>query len=65
MNNKMNELIDIELKPCPFCAGEAVLFERFRPTWVMCKKCGAKTEARYDAMEVIELWNRMVDDETD
>ena len=40
MNNKMNELIDIELKPCPFCAGEAVLFERFRPTWVMCKNAG-------------------------
>lgn len=65
MNNKMNELIDIELKPCPFCAGKAVLFEDFMPTWVACKKCGATTEARYDVMEVIELWNRMMDDETD
>lgn len=65
MNNKMNELIDIELKPCPFCAGKAVLFEEFMPTWVACKKCRASTEAKYDVNEAIQAWNRRTDNETD
>lgn len=61
----MNVLIETKLKPCPFCAGEAVLFARFMPTWVMCKKCGATTKAKYDVNDAIKAWNRRTDNETD
>lgn len=37
-----------ELKPCPFCGGEAVIKEVNKnyglTIWCQCPKCGAKTE---------------------
>ena len=37
-----------ELKPCPFCGGEAEYLNSETSEWVECSKCGAKGE--------IELW---------
>lgn len=57
-----------ELKPCPFCGGEAIIhYPRHNEVAVLCSrwKCGA-TISTYGARrkdEVIELWNRRADDE--
>lgn len=52
---------DFELKPCPFCAGNAHLFHGIDYESVECCNCGAKIsihdvgkEAQYD---VIDQWN--------
>ena len=44
-----------ELKPCPFCGGEAV--RGMLSVW--CSKCGVETEKDGDATkeELIEKWN--------
>ena len=55
----------IELKPCPFCGGEARLFVS-NGVRVLCPKCGATTRILVDgervetnAVEnVIKAWNR-------
>lgn len=60
-----------ELKPCPFCGGEAdYRLENFGATvWVQCCECGVST-SRYDGAEVVDgkngkawatiAWNRRV-----
>ena len=59
----MSEEKQIELKPCPFCGGEAIIhYPRHNEVAVLCSrwKCGA-TISTYGARkkyEVIELWNR-------
>ena len=59
-----------ELKPCPFCGGEANLVKRkfktgFYPSggtyYVNCKVCCITTQPRRKAEDVIELWNRRVE----
>ena len=57
-----------ELKPCPFCGGEAILQET-GGFWcnVICDKCGAMTacimnNCEYSSKDkAIELWNRRSD----
>ena len=45
-----------ELKPCPFCGGEAEpVFEIDGTTTVECIKCGALVDG-------IEAWNRRAND---
>lgn len=64
----------IELKPCPFCGGEACLYvsDGIR---VICKDCEASSVILCDAFDmagkpygksterVIEAWNRRVTDD--
>ena len=50
-----------ELKPCPFCGGEALLagprpHEGFTVIVIECEECPALVYAN-STMEVIEYWN--------
>lgn len=63
-----------ELKPCPFCGGEAEiqymrrkkLFARFYPPYVThvvyirCKACVATSAVKWTRENAIEAWNRRV-----
>ena len=52
-----------ELKPCPFCGGEAKLYSAFKKkkAFVLCKSCEASSPMRTEA-EAIEAWNRRAND---
>lgn len=58
-----------ELKPCPFCGGEAVLkkhHNRFIDWFsVSCNKCHISQTGNYFGFgfEAIEAWNRRVQDD--
>lgn len=62
-----------ELKPCPFCGGEAELSSpRFIPhAWVACKKCGVSTPThtaftpREAKEQAVNAWNRRESNELD
>ena len=62
----------MELKPCPFCGGQAeirtkkvknritkkqLLGQRIALYYLRCKKCRAKTNLFYDIAIVIHEWN--------
>ena len=65
---------NIELKPCPFCGGEATIRTRIRNctppyqiAWVECEKCGATGSTFSDTddngshiFSAIEAWNRRI-----
>lgn len=50
----------IELKPCPFCGGEANYAQgsagKLLP-WVRCRDCGAETSVYDSVEEAAEAWN--------
>lgn len=56
-----------ELKPCPFCGGEAFLYVD-NGVRVLCSRCRAQSKTRCDSLScskptnatksVIEAWNR-------
>ena len=53
-----------ELKPCPFCGGEAKISDMGYPHWVFCEKCGARIHGyTTDERDSIEAWNRRADDD--
>lgn len=60
---------NVELKPCPFCGGEAKCYD-YAPTWatthkwvVECSICGGTTSPCKTKKKAIEAWNRRKDDE--
>lgn len=62
---------EIELKPCPFCGGEAILKEHYNSytDWwlVSCSECGVSQtgHANEFSYEAKEAWNRRENDEND
>lgn len=48
-----------ELKPCPFCGGEA-MFEGTDGTWIVCMECGAETAYLDTREKAIEAWSGRV-----
>lgn len=61
-----------ELKPCPFCGGEAIIHKRAYDNrgglphdfTVYCDKCHASVRHYYPTeKEAIEAWNRRADND--
>ena len=62
----------IELKPCPFCGGKALLSHDHAgigASYVRCEKCGLESIRFLRSFEyasddrAVEFWNRRADDE--
>jgi Lar family restriction alleviation protein len=60
--------MDNELKPCPFCGGEATLWKiretdgpYYRPYHILCG-CGGRVGWFEEKKEAIDAWNRRVND---
>ena len=53
-----------KLKPCPFCGGEAELYEDDCSSkfYVCCEACGCSTALHWREEYVIEVWNRRVEE---
>lgn len=51
-----------ELKPCPFCGGEAKICgtREIGMSWIACKSCIGQTTCYDTEEEAIEAWNRRV-----
>ena len=55
---------ETELKPCPFCGGEARRYNgNLDLCGIVCKKCGAKVYGRADKASATRAWNRRTGDE--
>ena len=53
----------MELKPCPFCGGEAFVHKfTIDGISVMCRVCHAQTGHQTKEVHAIEAWNRRADD---
>ena len=53
-----------ELKPCPFCGGEAKLGWYRDFYYIRCKNCGIRTLVEFTMRRAIEAWNRRAEDGT-
>lgn len=52
-----------ELKPCPFCGGEAKVQSFYKNHCVYCAKCNASTMKYFQTeTKAIEAWNRRAED---
>lgn len=47
----------IELKPCPFCGGEAFIAYDH---WIYCEDCNTESAFYEDLNDAIKAWNCMV-----
>lgn len=52
---------EIELKPCPFCGGEARFAGGEVFDWVSCTSCRAESRCECSKVEAAEAWNRRAD----
>jgi len=58
----------VNLRPCPFCAGRAQIYEEpdssFNPFpfFVQCKECLAESQHCSKIEYAVEAWNRRTDD---
>lgn len=55
--------MNFELKPCPFCGGEAEFFEDefFCRYSVVCTGCGAGTDTYGVERDAMDAWNRRIE----
>ena len=59
----------MELKPCPFCGGEARVCDNEQTVFVRCKECSCQAQeitanTKYCAWDLaVDSWNRRVNDE--
>lgn len=53
---------NMNLKPCPFCGGEAEVKEdkRLNMFYVTCPDCKVETDVYHNMEKPIEVWNRRV-----
>lgn len=51
-----------ELKPCPFCGGNATLWSDGYMEYVECDVCGAKSQSCYDPQLAVRKWSTRADD---
>lgn len=60
--NVINEMMYEELKPCPFCGGEAVLISNDKEQLysVECQSCDCGTCDHLGPEIAIDVWNRRV-----
>ena len=57
---------EVELKPCPFCGGEAEVSVCLADTfYVKCQQCGVLSVFWKDQPNVADAWNRRTTDMTD
>ena len=45
------------MKPCPFCGGEAMLFDAVGEMWACCKTCLASSHMHSDPIKAAAAWN--------
>lgn len=54
-----------ELKPCPFCGGEAKVKYILGKKAVVCQECNAEMYSDYTPIEMlVEMWNRRTENDT-
>lgn len=55
--------MEYELKPCPFCGGEAKVVDQFYVSarYVICEHCGATSSWCLTNEQAVKSWNRRVD----
>lgn len=51
-----------ELKPCPFCGGNATLWSDGYMEYVECDVCGAKSQSCYDPQLAVRKWSTRRED---
>ena len=62
----MIDELDVDLKPCPFCGGNAYIDDYDRSYIAICWNCHAETYEFKDKEECIRAWNnRPIEDEKD
>jgi Lar family restriction alleviation protein len=53
---------EVELKPCPFCGGEAEISEGTNRSWeVTCLNCGVGTYEIQEYSDTVACWNTRPD----